>query len=303
MKILVTGATGFVGKPLVKRLRKLGHDIVVVTRNIEKAESILKDNEIDFFKWDAPYKDFPLQALEGVDAVINLMGENLAAKRWSDEQKKKLEDSRILGGQKLVEALNQKETKLKAFVQASAIGFYPINLDKALTENDGPADNYLSQLCVKWEAVTANLKHSERISIVRTGVVLGKNGGALEKMLLPFKMGVGGPIGNGKQMMSWIHLKDLISIFTFCATDSKAQGIYNAVSPFPVSNRDLSKALAKSLSRPCLFTVPPIALKMAMGEMSTIALDGQNIIPERLKNENFKFQFSDITKAFEDIVD
>lgn len=303
MKILITGATGFVGKPLVKRLRKLGHDIVVVTRNIEKAESILKDPEIDFYKWDAPYGVFPLNALQGVESVINLMGENLASKRWSDDQKKKLEDSRILAGEKLVEAIIKSELKLISFVQASAIGYYPINSHKKLTEDDSSSENYLSQLCIKWEAVTKKLQNVQRLSIIRTGVVLGKNGGALDKMLLPFKMGLGGPIGNGKQMMSWIHVKDLVSIFTYCATDEKAKGIYNAVSPSPVSNKDFSKALAKALSRPCLFMVPPFALKAAMGEMSTIALDGQEVIPKRLMDENFKFQYSNINKAFEDIID
>lgn len=300
MKILITGATGFVGTKLTQDLTTRGYKIVVTTRNIEKAKKN-KTSNIEYVAWDAPHGDFPAAALAGVDAVINLMGENIAAKRWSDSQKLKLRESRILSTKKLVEAINTSGTAVKVFLSTSAIGYYPVNTANQLTESSLPGESFLSALCVDWENATASLNPHIRKFILRVGVVLGLGGGALSKLLPLFKLGLGGPIGNGSMVMSWIHINDLVAIYSEALSDERYSGVANAVAPKTVTNKEFTKALARSVRRPALFPAPPIALKLAMGELSTIVLDSQDIDCEKLKSLNFTFRYPTIDKALQDI--
>ena len=234
MNILITGGTGFVGRKLVEALcQNTGqHRISVLTRWPENQPA---KEGVSFYYWNALAKEpIPIEALAGVEAVVNLMGENLAAKRWSAKQKQKLENSRIEGTRTLLKSLEENlANSLKVFISAGAIGYYPVNRQEILTESSPAGTTWISQLCFDWEAAGENLTRCARKVTLRIGVVLGCEGGALAKMLLPFRLGLGGPIGGGQQTMSWIHQDDLIYLITSALQDSRYRGVYNAVSPLP----------------------------------------------------------------------
>lgn len=297
MKILMTGATGFVGKKLVKKLSDSGHVIHVLSRDKNSKSAKAISSMAKVFEWSAPHGEIPSDSLDGVEAVINLMGENIGDKRWSDTQKLKLSESRVDGTKNLIQAIQKKSLHLKCFVSTSAIGFYSVNKDEALDESAPKGDGFLSDLCEQWEKAISTLDQCDRKVIVRVGVVLGKGGGALGKLLPLFKLGLGGPVGAGKQIMSWIHREDLVQIYVNAIEDSKYTGILNAVAPQPVSNKEFTKALSQAVGLPAIFPAPPFALKLAMGEMSTIVLDSQKIISTQLPKFEMKFKFPDIQSA------
>jgi uncharacterized protein (TIGR01777 family) len=299
MKVLVTGATGFVGKYILKELAYRGHDIVLVTRNIEKAKKTIGIPHIAF-KWDPSAESIPAKALEGVDAVIHLLGENIAAGRWTKSLKNKIYNSRIKGTQNLVSGLNIEGSSVKTLVSSSAVGFYEINTDTDLIESSPKGGNWLSQVCHDWESEALKATH-QRTVILRTGVVLGSGGGAMAKMILPFKMGAGGILGSGKQWMSWIHVKDLAALYVDAVEDKAYVGAYNATAPHSVSNHTFTKTLGKTISRPTLFPVPKFALKALFGEMSSILLDSQKVIPERLIKQGFNFSYANLPEALDDV--
>ncbi len=298
MKVLITGATGFVGKYVLKELAERGHEIVVVSRNIEKAKTRI-DIPHEAFKWDPLNEELPLVALEGVEAVIHLLGENIAAGRWTDAQKERIYNSRVIGTKNLVSSINKVES-VKSLVSSSAVGFYKIDTGEDLNEHSPKGDNWLSTVCDDWENEAKKAENLRGV-ILRTGVVLGHDGGAMAKMMLPFKMGAGGILGNGKQWMSWIHVKDLASVYVDAIEKDEYSGVYNAVSPKAVSNHSFTKALGSVLSRPTIFPVPKFALKALFGEMASILLDSQKVIPKRLIDSGFKFDYVDIKEAFEDV--
>ncbi len=289
MRILITGGTGFVGTRLINRLLGLEHTLCLVTRNIQRVKHKFP-SKIEWIEWDALRQEFPKDQLQGpLDGIINLMGENLANKRWSLAQKTKLRNSRIQSTQKLVSALIKAELNPAFFIQASAIGLYPVNQETTIDENSPKGSGFLSDLCHEWEQTLNALPDSTRKVILRIGVVLGPEAGAMNKMLFPFRLGLGGPVGNGRQMMSWIHVDDLTKIIQTATEDPSYRGVFNAVSPGPASNREFTKALGKALKRPTLFPVPPLALRMMMGEMACLVLDGQTILPKALEQKNFSF--------------
>lgn len=299
MKILITGGTGFIGNKLTTRLLDLGHEIHILSRDKEKAKKIFPQNSVTVFEWKNNLERPPVAAISGINGVINLMGENIAAKRWSKEQKKILKESRIDSTLNLIAQIEENlNSPLDFFISASAIGIYPVNLPKALSEDSILGHGYLAELCKMWEGACERLTKTKRKVIVRTGIVLEKDGGALKKMLPPFLMGLGGPIGDGNQMMSWIEFDDLVNIYIKAATDQSFSGIYNGVAPTPVSNFDFTKALGSAINRPTIFPIPALPLKIAFGEMSTILLDSQVVIPKRLLASGFKFQFETIDAAF-----
>ena len=299
-RVLITGGTGFIGKVLARELLKKNYDITLVTRDEQKARRMFENN-VDILEWDMASSTTPPSLSSDIDYVINLMGENLGAKRWSAKQKKKLESSRIDGTRTLISALKDASISLKAFISASAIGIYPVNrespLDEAVTET---ASSFLGELCRRWEEEVLKAS-AERIAIVRIGVVLGAGGGLIAKMRPIFALGLGGRIGRGAQMMSWIHIQDLVNIFVEVLENEQMKGPVNATSPYPITNAVFSQTLAKTLSRPCLFPVPSFVLKAAMGEMSTLALDSQKIMPKKLQDMGFSFQFGEIQKALNNL--
>ena len=302
MKILITGATGFVGKKLTAKLLAMGPEIHILTRDKQKAESIFPKGSITAFEWKNNLELPPLSAISGINGVINLMGENIAAKRWTDEQKKILKESRVDSTQILVKRLEENlSNPLDFFISASAIGIYPVNGQKVLTEESHLGQTYLAELCKMWEEATNGLTKVKRKIIIRTGVVLEKSDGALKKMLPPFQLGLGGPIGDGNQMMSWIELDDLVNLYVSAVTDSKYIGIYNGVAPTPVNNFDFTKALGHALHRPTILPVPVLPLKLAFGEMASVILDSQSVISKRLPEVGFNFQYKTIDSALDAI--
>lgn len=301
MKVLLTGANGFVGKSLSKSLLNSGHQLVAVTRNKENflktfpfpCEIITCDLEKNLIS--------PLE-LKGVDAVVHLAGENIG-KRWNREVKKRIRDSRVLTSQNLIKSFQQENTKEPTtFISASAVGIYGDRGAEILTEDSSPWGGFLADVCKEWESVLqkSSFKHAQPISL-RFGIVLGKEGGFLEKMLPLFNCGLAGKIADGKQWMSWIHLDDLVSIIKYML-EKKLRGIYNATAPQPVTNELFTQTLASVLNRPAALPVPKVVLKMAMGEMSSLALSSQRVIPENLLELEFNFKYPELRLALKNIL-
>ena len=304
MKVIITGATGFVGARLVRQLIEKGHRPLALTRNAQKARKKLP-SECEVLEW-SPGEQNPLnfdpKEIANVEAAINLAGENISEKRWSEEQKQKILNSRLQVTEALVQSLKQHAPQCEALVSASAIGFYRVNQSETLTEEAGPGEGFLPEVCQRWESEAQKIGEQTRLVILRIGVVLGPEGGALGKLLPLFNLGLGGKVSNGGQMMSWIHVDDLVRIFTRAIEDQHMKGIYNAVSPYPVNNKTFTQALAKALGRPALFPVPAFALKLLMGEMSTIVLDSQTLSSQKLQTLGFEFQFPTIDEATKDLI-
>jgi uncharacterized protein (TIGR01777 family) len=293
MKILITGGSGLIGSNLIPILRPC--DVAVYTRNVAMAEQIL-GHKIHFLSTLAH-----LDNLDEYDVVINLAGEPIVAKKWSDAQKRKIEHSRWSITEEIVALINAGENPPKLLISGSAIGFYGRQQDQIIDENfSTPHDEFSHQLCERWEFL-ANKAQSDktRVCILRTGIVITRRGGALQKMLLPFKLGLGGPIGNGTQYMSWIHLEDMLRGIAHLITNESCEGIYNFTAPNPVTNEDFSRELAAALSRPCLFRVPEFVLRTMMGEMGDLVLYGQRVVPNRLQESGYEFIYPEISQALD----
>jgi uncharacterized protein (TIGR01777 family) len=295
MRILITGATGFVGKQLVKSLGD--HQLTILTRNVSNAKSHLGSHH----QYWQTLADKP--HLNDIDAVINLAGEPIVNKRWSNKQKKLICDSRWDITAALTQLIRKSTTPPHTFISASAIGYYGRQGNTPVDETSGFHAEFSHDICQQWEnlALQAQSQHT-RVCITRIGIVLGKNGGALAKMLPPFRLGLGGPIGNGEQGMSWIHIDDLIGLFGHLLSKPSLQGIYNATAPHPTSNAEFAKALGKVLNRPVKITTPPLALRLAMGEMSELLTTGQFVLPKRTLAAGFEFQYTDINSALQQVI-
>lgn len=302
MRVLVTGATGFVGRVLVRQLLAAGDEVVVLTRNLPAAALTL-GNRCKFYLWSNTQTEPPQEAFSGVDAVINLMGEGIADKRWDEEQKKRIYDSRILSTRQLVSVMkNLGAAAPKIFVSTSAIGVYGPRGDEELSESASTASDFLATVCSDWEKeAQAAASLGARVAIMRVGVVLGRGGGALKKMLPIFKLGAGGPVGSGKQWMSWVHVEDLAAMYIQAAKNETYRGVYNATAPYPVTNKDFSKMLGKVLKRPAFAPAPAFVMKAVFGEMSTVLLDGQRVIPKRLHDEiHFHYRYPTLDIALKE---
>jgi len=302
VKILLTGATGFIGSHLVKRFHELDHETIILSRDVEYAQQRLP-TAAKIYPWNSGKERPPGKAFDGVYAVIHLAGENLTNKRWSQKQKEKILNSRVTGTQHLVQAINELEYKPKVLVSTSAIGIYSDRNDELLTEESPtPNDSFLTDVCLKWEEEARQVSVDVRVCYMRVGIVLAKDGGALKKMLLPFKLGLGGRLASGNQWMSWIHIKDMVNLFVYCATSGETEGIYNGVSPRPVTNRVFTNIFGKVIKRPTIFPMPAFALKMALGEMSTVLLSSVRCQPDNAIQEGFEFEFEDLESALIDIL-
>lgn len=291
MKFLLTGGTGFIGNHLVDKLNGSGHTLTIVTRG--KKENT---NKINYISWEEQEK--LKEAINQADVVINLAGEPVTKKRWSKEQKDLLRQSRIVTTQLIVNAINNSVNKPKKLINASAVGIYGNRMEEKIVENSSTGDDFLANICKEWEGEA--LKAKTNIVILRIGVVLGAGGGALEKMLLPFKMFIGGPLGTGGQFMPWISLDDVIGLILFAAQNDKVTGIINATSPNPVTNKEFSKILGKVLHRPSCTPVPAFALKILLGEMSDLLLGGQNAYPKKAIEFGYKFKYPELEDALKE---
>lgn len=293
MKILITGGTGLIGSNLIPLLRP--NEIAVYTRNVSMAEQIL-GHKIHFLSSLSH-----LSNLNDYQVVINLAGEPIVGKKWTAEQKHKIEQSRWSITEKIVALIKNSEHPPELLISGSAIGFYGPQDDQPIDESfDEPTDDFGHQLCERWEQLAKKAESAKtRVCIVRTGIVLTKRGGALEKMLTPFRLGLGGPIGRGDQYFSWIHLEDMLRGLVHLIDTPSCKGVFNFTAPNPVTNYEFSHALASALKRPCFFKVPEAILRLTMGESADLILYGQRVIPQRLLDSGYQFVFPDINTALD----
>lgn len=300
MRVLVTGATGFIGKRVVKTLLSQGDEVVVLTRNVAKA-AIKLGSQCQYYQWINTDEHPPLEAYQGVDGIINLMGEGIADKRWDEEQKQKIYNSRIHGTRNLLDGMKDLPRKPQALVSASAVGIYGDRGDEDITEESALAEDFLAHVCKDWEkeALRAH-EMGLRVAIIRTGVVLGRGGGALKKMLPIFKLGAGGPVGSGEQFMSWIHVDDLAAMYVEALKKPDLEGVFNGTAPFPAKNKDFTKALGRALKRATFIPAPAFALKIVFGEMSQVLLDGQKVLPRKFKENDFRYKYPTLEMALKE---
>ena len=297
MKILITGATGLIGTQLCAQLVKT-HSLTVLTRDSDKAKQKL-GGQIDFIN---ALCDIDFNTL---DCVINLAGEPIVNKRWSDKQKEIIRNSRIELTQEITAAIKSSSTPPHTFISGSAIGYYGRQGTQQIDEEFTQVHKEFSHtLCNDWENAARDAEtESTRVCLIRTGIVLSTNGGALQKMLPPFKLGLGGPVASGEQGMSWIHINDMVSLIEFVMNNQHLTGAINATAPTPQSNRAFSKTLAKVLHRPAIFPMPAWVLNIAMGEMADLLIFGQYVVPNKLLDAGFEFQYPELQRAFETLLD
>jgi uncharacterized protein (TIGR01777 family) len=299
MKALVTGATGFIGRRLVGQL----DEVVVLSRDAERARQTLAGGDVHVYAWDPQAGSPPPQAFDGVKAVFHLAGESVAEGRWTAAKKQRIRDSRVVGTRNLVAAIRDLATRPKVLVSASAVGFYGDRNDETLTEQAGPGDDFLAQVSVAWEQEARQADAlGLRVVNPRIGIVLGADGGAAPKMARLFRLGLGSPLGSGRQWMPWIHLDDLVQLLLFVAGREGLQGPCNAVAPEPTTNRDFTKALARVLHRPAVLpSVPGFALRTALGEFAGALLASQKVSPQVALAEGFEFRHPGIDEALRDV--
>lgn len=294
MKVLVSGSSGMVGSALTKELEVKGHQVLRLVR-----EEPSDENQIT---WDPITGQIDSSKLNGLDAVVNLAGENISTGRWTPQKKKRIWDSRVLGTQNLVRALMTLENPPKTLINASAIGFYGDTGSTAVDETGPHGSGFLASICKDWEEATEDAdKQGIRVVKLRIGMVVSKTGGALKKMLLPFKLGFGGKVGSGKQYMSWISIDDLVAMIIACMENEGISGAVNAVAPNPLTNAAFTKALGSALRRPTIFPLPAFVARMMLGEMADeLLLVSTRITPKVMTDHGFVFKHSTIEEAFQE---
>jgi uncharacterized protein (TIGR01777 family) len=296
MRALVTGASGFIGKHLLARL----DEPVVVTRSASRFSGRAG---IQVHEWDPMSGPLPAESLRDVDVVFHLAGEPVASGRWTAKKKARIRDSRRVGTANLVRGVAAADPRPRVLVCSSAVGYYGDRRDEILDEGSAPGDDFLAEVCRLWELAAGEAKRvGVRVVSARTGIVLGREGGALAKMLLPFKLGLGGRLGSGRQWMPWIHVDDMVGLLVHAATHDDVEGPMNATAPHPVTNREFTQILASALHRPALFPLPGMMLKLAAGEFAEVLLASQRAVPQVALRAGFAFQYPDLKPAIEEIL-
>lgn len=297
MKVGVTGATGFIGRRLCAVLAARGVVITAFTRGVERARSALPPG-VHLVAWDPMVRPAPIEALEGLDAVVHLAGEPVKARRWTPEERRRIHDSRALGTRHLVEGLAGVTSRPRALVSASAVGYYGDRGDERLDESSPPGHDFMAQVCVAWEAEAQRAEAlGLRVVRLRSGLVLGSKGGLLQTMALPFRFGLGGTLGGGRQWVSWIHLEDEIGLILHCLEREDVRGPLNATSPQPATNRELTRELGSALGKPALLNVPKLALRLALGEVASMILASQRAYPTKAIETGYRFVFPELRPA------
>jgi hypothetical protein len=302
-RIVITGATGLIGKHLCKELSDRGDILTIFSRDPDKAKSIIPYAN-EYVKWNYRNPEEWKEHINSKDIVIHFAGANLFGKRWTDSYKEKIIESREISTQNIVKAIGEADEKPEVFICASAIGYYGNKGEELLTEESPPGDDFLSKVCLKWENEAAGVeKYNVRRISVRTGVVLTTEAGALKEFLTPFKLFVGGPLGTGNQWFSWIHLTDIIRVYLFLIDNANINGAVNTSSPNPVKMKEFANTLGKVLNRPSFFKVPGIALQIAVGEVAETVTASLRVVPQKLEQHNFNFRFRKIEEALRDLLE
>ncbi|MFI5251655.1 MAG: TIGR01777 family oxidoreductase [Bacteroidota bacterium] len=305
MKIIIAGGTGFFGTALVKELLQRKHNVTLLSRDPLHVSSELTSSAnalLSVELWDGGTNGSWRKNVDGADAVINLAGESIAGKRWSPKQKTKIINSRVNATKAIVESILKAKTKPQVLINSSAVGYYGSVESGDVTEEKASGNDFLSGACRRWEQEARRVESfGVRLVILRTGIVLGKNGGALKKMELPFKLFVGGPIGNGRQWMPWIHIEDVVRCMIFALEQKTVSGPINMTAPNPVTMKQFSNELGKAMHRPSLFPVPGFILKIIFGEMAEMLLTGQKAIPSKLSANGFVFKYPSLPDALSSI--
>jgi len=296
MKIGISGGSGLIGRALSDRLQRQGHQVTLFGRTRVEGRS--------FVEWDMLGGPPSVEFLTGMDGFVHLAGEPIASGRWTDDRKRLIRDSRVQGTRNLVKSLQDSLQPPPILVSASAVGFYGDRGDEELAETSASGSGFLPEICREWESEALAAKQSGiRVVLLRTGIVLSPDGGVLERMLPPFRLGMGGKLGSGRQYMSWIHILDHLRLVEATLSDDRFEGPVNVTAPNPVTNKEFTNALAKSLHRPSWFSVPGPALRLAMGEMAeTLLLEGQRVIPRKALDLSFEFRFPELKEALKDLL-
>jgi uncharacterized protein len=307
MKIVIAGGTGFLGSPLAEMYAEDGHEVRVLSRSLIPGDTRHDPGTgvpgITRVGWKPDGSTGPwAPVVEGADAVINLSGESLSGKRWSPQRKAEFRTSRILATRSLAAAIRAARTPPPVFISGSAVGYYGPRNGQPLSESDPPGTDFLAQLCVEWEQEAGKAERpGTRVVTIRTGLVLERSGGPLPEMMKPFKFFVGGPVGSGRQYVSWIHRLDWIEIVRWVVQTPTVAGPLNATAPHPITNRELARALGRALHRPSLVPAPSFALKIALGEMADLVLTGQRVLPSQAQKQGYHFRYPEIDQAFRGI--
>ena len=306
LRIIIAGGSGLIGKALTRELRRDNHEVLILSRNPEHATRVAEG--VKYFTWDGKTQQGWGSLVEGADAVVNLAGENLGGgaffpTRLTNERKQIIRLSRLNAFQAIYEAVHAARVKPKVLIQASAIGYYGALGDEPVDETGAGGKDFMARVLQEVEQTSESIiSLGVRRVVIRSGVVLTKHGGALYRLLLPFKLFVGGPMGNGRQVLSWIHLDDEVKAIRFLIENQETSGIYNLTAPNPVTNAEMGKTIARVMRRPYYLPVPGFAMRLLFGEVAAVVLEGQRVIPNRLLESGFKFDYSTIEMALENII-
>lgn len=301
MRVVITGGSGLIGRALARDLAG-GHEVILLSRDPDRVEGLPPG--VRAARWDGRTGQGWASLLSGETAIVHLAGESVAQGRWTAAKKRRIRDSRVISGQAVMDALRQAPVKPRVLVRASAVGYYGGRGDEVLPEDAPPGGDFLAAVCQEWEASTAEAESlGVRRAVARTGIVLAPEGGALPAMSLPFKMMIGGRLGDGRQWFPWIHRDDEVGALRFLIEREDARGAFNLTAPHPVTNRELTRTLARVLGRPAVLPVPALALRLAVGEMAGSLLQGQRAVPSRLLELGYTFRWPDLESALRNLMD
>jgi uncharacterized protein len=300
MNVIIMGGSGMIGKAFTRELLTNGHSVWILSRRLRKA---VAPSGASVRGWDGHSSNGWMDLVEQSDALVNLAGESIGAWPWTAEHKRKILTSRLDAGRAVVEAVGSAQHKPLVVMQSSAVGIYGPAENTTFTESSPPGSDFLARVAVQWEDSSKAVEEMDTNRIViRTGLVLDRKEGLLSRFLLPYKLFVGGPMGSGRQVISWIHIRDLVQSMRFLLEKKEAHGVYNVCAPEPVSNAEFGREIARALRRPYWFPIPGFALRIVLGEMSTLVLNGQRVEPARLKEEGYHFVYSKLSDALDDLL-
>ena len=301
MRIVITGGSGLIGNAVAKDLGSTGYEVVILTRDPSKVGPLPPGTRA--VQWDGRTLGDWAKLLDDTTGILHLAGDNVASGRWTDEKKRRIRDSRVESGRAVLEAIRQAKSRPRLLLQGSAVGYYGDGGDEVLIESHPPGDDFLARVCVEWEAATAEAAAlGVRRPVLRTGIVLSNEGGALPKMALPFRLLAGGPMAGGRQWIPWVHIADEVGAIRFLIEREAADGPFNLTAPEPLTNRDFSHALGRALSRPSFAPAPGFALRLLLGEMADALLHGQRAVPRKLLDLGYAFRYPEAGAALRNLL-